>query len=50
MDWSTIITASTFSPIVASIESVMPFIVGFAITLLGIRKVWGFVKSEAYSA
>lgn len=50
MDWSTIITATTFQPILTSIETVMPFIIAFSVALLGIRKVWGFIKSEAYSA
>lgn len=50
MDWTEIISATTFQPILTSIQTVMPFIIGFSVSLLGIRKVWGFIKSEAYSA
>lgn len=50
MDWSTIITSTTFSPILSSIETVMPFIIAFAVSLLGIRKVWGFVKGQIKKA
>lgn len=46
MDWTTIIDANTFKPILDSIGDVMPFIIGFAVSLLGIRKVWGFVKGQ----
>lgn len=46
MDWSTIITASTFTPIITQIETVFPFIIAFSVTLLGIRKVWRFVKGQ----
>lgn len=46
MDWSTIITNTTFSPILTSIETVMPFVIAFSVSLIGIRKVWGFVKGS----
>lgn len=46
MDWSTIITSTTFSPILTSIETVMPFVIAFSVSLIGIRKVWGFVKGQ----
>lgn len=50
MDWSTVITADTFSPIVTQITTVLPFIVGFSVTLLGIRKVWKFIKGQVSRA
>lgn len=50
MDWSTVIDSNTFAPILTSIQTIMPFVIGFSVSLLGIRKVWGFIKSEAYSA
>ena len=46
MDWSQIITATTFTPILDSITDVMPFVIGFSVSLLGIRKVWAFVKGS----
>lgn len=46
MDWSTIITATTFQPILTNIETVMPFVIAFSVALLGIRKVWKFVKGQ----
>lgn len=46
MDWTTVISADTFSPIVTQITAVLPFIIGFSVTLLGIRKVWRFIKGQ----
>lgn len=46
MDWSDIISAATFTPIVEQITDVLPIIIGFSVTLLGIRKVWRFVKGQ----
>lgn len=46
MDWSQIITTTTFTPILTSIETVMPFVITFSVGLIGIRKVWSFVKGQ----
>lgn len=46
MDWSQVITNSSFTPILTNIETVMPAIVTFSVALLGIRKVWKFVKGQ----
>lgn len=46
MDWTQVITGTTFTPILTSIGDVMPFIVAFSVALLGIRKVWKFVKGQ----
>lgn len=50
MDWSTVIDATTFTPIINQIITVLPFIITFSVTLLGIRKVWKFVKGQAARA
>lgn len=46
MDWSTIITGNTFTPILSNIETVFPFIVAFSVSLLAIRKTWKFIKGQ----
>lgn len=50
MDWTEVINATTFQPILTNITTVMPFIVAFSVAMLGIRKVWKFVKGQASRA
>lgn len=50
MDWTDVINATTFQPILTNITTVMPFIVAFSVAMLGIRKVWKFVKGQASRA
>ena len=46
VDWSQIINADTFNPIIEQITSVIPVIAGFAVTVIGIRFVWKFIKGQ----
>lgn len=50
MDWSTIITAETFKPLVDGITSLVPVVVAVTIPLLVIRKGWSFLMGNIYSA
>lgn len=46
VDWSSIISAETFNPMIEQVTSVMPVIIGFAVTVIGIRFVWKFIKGQ----
>ena len=49
-DWSTIITSSTFQPLVDGIASLVPIAVGVAIPLMVINKGWNWIRGVVYSA
>lgn len=44
IDWSTLITASSFNGIIDGINDVLPVVIPVAITIIGIGIVWRFVK------
>lgn len=46
VNWGSIINADTFNPLIEQITSVMPVIIGFAVTVIGIRFVWKFIKGQ----
>lgn len=50
VDWSTIITANSFAPLVNGIISLLPVVVSVSIPLIVIRKGWDFLKGNIYSA
>ena len=50
MDWSTVINAETFKPLVDGITSLVPVVVAVTIPLLVIRKGWSFLMGNIYSA
>lgn len=50
VDWSTIITADMFAPLVNGIISLLPVIVSVSVPLIVIRKGWDFLKGNIYSA
>ncbi len=50
MDWSTVITAETFAPLVSGMQSIVPVVLGLIVSLAIIRKGIDFVKGMIYSA
>lgn len=44
VDWSTLITATSFNGIIDGINDVLPVVIPVAITIIGIGIVWRFVK------
>lgn len=44
IDWSTLITATSFNGIIDGINDVLPVVIPVAITIIGIGIVWRFVK------
>lgn len=50
IDWSTIVNASTFQPLVNGIISMVPVVIAVTVPLLVIRKGWDFLKGNIYSA
>lgn len=44
IDWSTLITSSSFNGIIDGINDVLPVVIPVAITIIGIGIVWRFVK------
>lgn len=50
VDWSTIITADMFAPLVNGIISLVPVVVSVSVPLIVVRKGWDFLKGNIYSA
>ena len=50
MDWSTVITSSTFAPLVTGLEGLVPVVMGLIVSLAVLRKGIDFVKGMIYSA
>lgn len=50
IDWSTVVTASTFQPLVDGLVSLVPIIIAILVPLLCIRKGLDFIKGNVYSA
>lgn len=44
VDWSQLITATSFNGIIDGINDVLPVVIPVAITIIGIGIVWRFVK------
>lgn len=44
VDWSTLITASSFDGIINGISTVLPVVIPVALSIMGIGIVWSFVK------
>ena len=44
VDWSTLITASSFDGILNGISTVLPVVIPVALSIMGIGIVWSFVK------
>ena len=44
VSWGNLITANSFDGIVSGINTVLPVVVPFALTVMGIGIVWRFVK------
>lgn len=49
-DWSTVITSTTFQPLVDGIASLVPIAIGVAIPLMVINKGWNWIRGVVYSA
>jgi len=49
-DWSTVVTSSTFQPLIDGITSLVPVVIAVLIPLLVIRKGMDFIKGNVYSA
>lgn len=49
-DWSTVVTSSTFQPLIDGIVSLVPVVIAVIIPLLVIRKGMDFIKGNVYSA
>lgn len=44
IDWSTLITASSFNGIIDGINDVLPVVIPVSLTIAGVVLVWRFVK------
>ena len=44
VDWSTLITSTSFNGVIDGINDVLPVVIPVAITIMGIGIVWRFVK------
>lgn len=44
MSWASVITESSFTPIVDGVTSVLPVVIPVALTLIGIPIVWNFIR------
>lgn len=44
VDWSTLITASSFNGIIDGINDVLPVVIPVSLTIAGVVLVWRFVK------
>lgn len=44
VDWSTLITASSFNGIITGINDVLPVVIPVSLTIGGVVLVWRFVK------
>ena len=49
VDWSSLITSTSFDGIIGGINSVLPVVIPFALTVMGIGIVWRFVKKMVKS-
>ena len=50
IDWGTVITASSFQPLIDGILDILPVCIAVVIPMLVIRKGWDFLKGNIYSA
>lgn len=50
IDWSTVVSASTFQPLIDGIISIVPVVIAVCVPLLVIRKGWSFLIGNIYSA
>ena len=50
MDWSTVITSTTFAPLIDGMTALVPTVMGLVVALAVIRKGIDFVKGMIYSA
>lgn len=44
VDWSTLISATSFDGIINGVTAALPIVIPVAITLMGIPIVWGFIR------
>lgn len=44
VDWSELITASSFDGIISGVTTALPLVIPVAITLMGVPIVWNFVR------
>lgn len=44
VDWSTLITATSFDGIINGVTTTLPVVIPVALTLMGIPIVWNFVR------
>lgn len=49
-NWASVVTSSTFQPLIDGITSLVPIIIATVIPLIVIRKGWDFLKGNIYSA
>lgn len=49
VDWSSLITSTSFNGIVEGLNDVLPVVIPFALTVIGIGIVWRFVKKMVKS-
>lgn len=49
VDWSTLITASSFDGIINGVNDVLPVVIPVSLTLAGIVLVWRYVKGFIFS-
>lgn len=50
MDWSTVVTASSFTPLVEGMQALVPIMLSLVISLAILRKGVDFIKGMIYSA
>lgn len=44
VDWSTLITSTSFDGIISGVTTTLPVVIPVALTLMGIPIVWSFVR------
>lgn len=49
VDWSGLISSSSFNGIIEGLNDVLPVVIPFALTVIGIGIVWRFVKKMVKS-
>lgn len=49
VDWSSLITASSFDGIITGINDVLPIVIPVSLTIGGVVLVWRFVKGFIFS-
>ena len=50
IDWSSVISADMFQPLITGITDILPTVIAVCIPLIVIRKGWDFLKGNIYSA